>query len=197
VSICAGCAAGRAHSRMRVEGVFRFGKPLESRPKASARLDLEVSAGWASSFARGLWGGVALLPSSLETETLMSVCVWVVCVCAAGSSPPPSTISCPLPPPPPPPPPPLLPPPVSAPCNPAPQAVRGGVHGYGRTQTAYQQPTPCDCRELVYANSSTSRRIESKCSRSTPPLWVLCVTEPCSFTLLRWSSESPVSLSAV
>jgi hypothetical protein len=125
------------------------------------------------------------------------VCVWVVCVCAAGSSPPPSTISCPLPPPPPPPPPPLLPPPVSAPCNPAPQAVRGVVHGYGRTQTAYQQPTPCDCRELVYANSSTSRRIESKCSRSTPPLWVLCVTEPCSFTLLRWSSESPVSLSAV
>jgi hypothetical protein len=31
-----------------------FGKPLESRPKASARLDLEVSAGWASSSSRGM-----------------------------------------------------------------------------------------------------------------------------------------------
>ena len=30
---------------------------LESRPKASARLDLEVSARWASPLSRGLWGG--------------------------------------------------------------------------------------------------------------------------------------------
>jgi hypothetical protein len=30
---------------------------LESRPDAKARLGLEVSAGWASPFNRGLWGG--------------------------------------------------------------------------------------------------------------------------------------------
>jgi hypothetical protein len=30
---------------------------LESRPKAAARLDLEVSVGWASLSSRGLWGG--------------------------------------------------------------------------------------------------------------------------------------------
>ena len=44
---------------------------LESRAKAAARLDLEVSAGRASLPYRGLWGGVALLPSPapLETET--------------------------------------------------------------------------------------------------------------------------------
>jgi hypothetical protein len=30
---------------------------LESRAKAAARLDLEVSAGWANPLSRGLWGG--------------------------------------------------------------------------------------------------------------------------------------------
>jgi hypothetical protein len=35
-----------------------FGKPpLESRPKAATRLDLEVSAGWVSPSSRDLWGG--------------------------------------------------------------------------------------------------------------------------------------------
>jgi hypothetical protein len=34
---------------------------LESRAKAAARLDFEVSAGWASPSPRGLWGGDALL----------------------------------------------------------------------------------------------------------------------------------------
>ena len=34
---------------------------LESRAKASARLSLEVSVGWASPSSRGLWGGDALL----------------------------------------------------------------------------------------------------------------------------------------
>jgi pentatricopeptide repeat protein len=37
---------------------------LESRPKAAARLVLEVSAGWPSSSSRGLWGGDALLLST-------------------------------------------------------------------------------------------------------------------------------------
>jgi hypothetical protein len=37
---------------------------LESRPKASARLVLEASAGWASPSSRGLWGGDALLLST-------------------------------------------------------------------------------------------------------------------------------------
>ena len=36
-------------------------------PKAQARLDLELSVGWASSHSRGLWGGHALL---LSTETV-------------------------------------------------------------------------------------------------------------------------------
>jgi hypothetical protein len=45
---------------------------LESRPKAEARLDLEVSAGWTSLFYRSLCGGDALLVSTgaEETETL-------------------------------------------------------------------------------------------------------------------------------
>ena len=46
---------------------------LESRPYASARLDLEVSAGWVSPPSRGLWGGEALLLSThnlLEAEAL-------------------------------------------------------------------------------------------------------------------------------
>jgi hypothetical protein len=34
---------------------------LETRPKAAARLDLEVSAWWVSLSSRGLWGGDALL----------------------------------------------------------------------------------------------------------------------------------------
>jgi hypothetical protein len=42
-----------------------FGKPpLESRAKAVARLDLAVSAGWASPSSRGPWGGDALLLST-------------------------------------------------------------------------------------------------------------------------------------
>jgi hypothetical protein len=40
---------------------------LESRPKAEARLDLEVAAGWAIPPSRGLWGGDALLPALLKT----------------------------------------------------------------------------------------------------------------------------------
>ena len=40
---------------------------LESRYKAAARLDLEVSAGWAIPSSRGVWGGDALL---LSTEAL-------------------------------------------------------------------------------------------------------------------------------
>ena len=47
---------------------------LESRAKAEARLDLEVSAGWASLSTRGMWGGDALLlfHQLLNTETLRS-----------------------------------------------------------------------------------------------------------------------------
>ena len=44
---------------------------LESRAKAAARLDLEVSAGWVSLSSRDLWGGDALLLSTaspLEPE---------------------------------------------------------------------------------------------------------------------------------
>jgi hypothetical protein len=37
---------------------------LESRAKATARLDLEASAGSASPCSRGLWGGDALLLSA-------------------------------------------------------------------------------------------------------------------------------------
>ena len=37
---------------------------LESRPKAAARSDLEVFAGWASPCSRGMWGGHALLLST-------------------------------------------------------------------------------------------------------------------------------------
>jgi hypothetical protein len=46
------------------------GRHLESRPNAAARLDLEVSAGWASPSSHGLWGGDALLLSTggLATE---------------------------------------------------------------------------------------------------------------------------------
>jgi hypothetical protein len=40
---------------------------LESRAKAAARLDLEVSTGWASPSSRGLWGGDALLLSTKVT----------------------------------------------------------------------------------------------------------------------------------
>jgi hypothetical protein len=42
---------------------------LESRPKAAARLDLEVS-GWAILSSRGLWGGDAFLLSTDAAETL-------------------------------------------------------------------------------------------------------------------------------
>jgi uncharacterized protein YjbJ (UPF0337 family) len=42
-----------------------FGKPhLKSRANAAARLDLEVSAGWASPYSHGLSGGDALLLST-------------------------------------------------------------------------------------------------------------------------------------
>jgi hypothetical protein len=44
---------------------------LESRAKAAARLDLEVSAGWVSLSSRDLWGGDTLLLSTaspLEPE---------------------------------------------------------------------------------------------------------------------------------
>jgi hypothetical protein len=37
---------------------------LESGPRTEARLGHEVSAGWVSSFSRGLWGGHALLLST-------------------------------------------------------------------------------------------------------------------------------------
>jgi hypothetical protein len=43
---------------------LRVYRHLESRAKASARLVLEVSAGWASPSSRGLWGGDALLLST-------------------------------------------------------------------------------------------------------------------------------------
>jgi hypothetical protein len=39
----------------------RVWKAATRRPKAAARLDLEVSAGWAIPSSRGLWGGDALL----------------------------------------------------------------------------------------------------------------------------------------
>ena len=44
---------------------------LESRPKAAARLDLEVSAGWARAGSRGLWGGT-LCSSPLALEGFMT-----------------------------------------------------------------------------------------------------------------------------
>jgi hypothetical protein len=37
---------------------------LEIRPKAAARLDIEVPAGWAFPSSRGLWCGDALLLSN-------------------------------------------------------------------------------------------------------------------------------------
>jgi hypothetical protein len=43
---------------------FPQGRHLESRPKAEARLDLEVPAGRGSPSSRGLWGGEALLLSA-------------------------------------------------------------------------------------------------------------------------------------
>jgi hypothetical protein len=47
---------------------------LDSRAKAAATLDLEVSVGWVSPSSLGLWGGHALLLSTgaalLETPTL-------------------------------------------------------------------------------------------------------------------------------
>jgi hypothetical protein len=42
---------------------------LESRAKASARLDLEVPARWVSPSSRGLWGGDALLLTPVLLET--------------------------------------------------------------------------------------------------------------------------------
>ena len=44
---------------------------LERRPKAAARLDLEVSAGWARAGSRGLWGG-ALCSSPPALEGFMT-----------------------------------------------------------------------------------------------------------------------------
>jgi hypothetical protein len=44
--------------------------PEESRPKAAARLDFEVSAGWLRPSSRGLWGGDALLLSTGAAGTL-------------------------------------------------------------------------------------------------------------------------------
>jgi hypothetical protein len=41
---------------------------LESRPKAAARLDVEVPAGWVWTSSRGLWGGDALLLSTAPLE---------------------------------------------------------------------------------------------------------------------------------
>ena len=46
-------------------GMNLVGLGLESRPKESARLDREVSVGWASPSSRGLCGGDALLLSSV------------------------------------------------------------------------------------------------------------------------------------
>jgi hypothetical protein len=56
-----------------------IGKGLEAglkAAKAAARLDLEVSAGWASPLSRGLWGGtVCCFPPALqEAETLTPTC---------------------------------------------------------------------------------------------------------------------------
>jgi hypothetical protein len=45
-----------------------FGKPPRKQTKVSARLVLEVSAGWATPTSRGMWGGDALLLSILENE---------------------------------------------------------------------------------------------------------------------------------
>ena len=55
---------------------FKLGlesRRLESRPKAAARLDIEVSAWWVTLSSRGLWSGYALLLStglSAGTEAL-------------------------------------------------------------------------------------------------------------------------------
>ena len=51
---------------------------LESRAKASARLVLEVSAGWASPFSRGLCGGDVLLLSTGAAPDAARLC-WSKC----------------------------------------------------------------------------------------------------------------------
>jgi hypothetical protein len=62
---CAPPAPGRLQQHPGFES-----RHLESRPKAAARLDLEVSAGWASPSSRDLWGGDALMLSTGAAETL-------------------------------------------------------------------------------------------------------------------------------
>jgi hypothetical protein len=60
-------ATGLDHPAAHERGARALGlesRHIESRPKAAARLDLEVSAGWASMSSRGLWGGGALLLST-------------------------------------------------------------------------------------------------------------------------------------
>jgi hypothetical protein len=49
--------------------VTRVWRAVVKQTKASARLDLEVSAGWASPYSRGLWGGDALLLSVTGNRT--------------------------------------------------------------------------------------------------------------------------------
>ena len=49
---------------------------LESRDKAAARLDIDVSAGWASPSSRGLWGGDALLLSPRVSTATLSLTIW-------------------------------------------------------------------------------------------------------------------------
>jgi hypothetical protein len=72
---CGRCPSFKTHYRCPVPDPYRSvgfceSRHLESRPKASARLDLEVSAGWANPSSRGMWGGDAVLLSiSLETQT--------------------------------------------------------------------------------------------------------------------------------
>jgi hypothetical protein len=36
-------------------------------------------------------------------------------------------------------------------------------HGYGCVHTAYQQPRPCFSRELVYAKSTSRRKLSARC----------------------------------
>ena len=61
---CVPATSGRATTRYPgwAEGEGLESRHLESRPRASARLDIEVSAGWVSPSSRGLWRGDALLP---------------------------------------------------------------------------------------------------------------------------------------
>jgi hypothetical protein len=62
-SACSRGRGGGLVGEMRKHTVWKAAT-LESRAKAAARLDLEVSTGWMSPSSRGLWGGDALLIST-------------------------------------------------------------------------------------------------------------------------------------